>query len=214
MILKLKTDKQQLMRIDSNEAVENSQNYLTAEFELDSDWTDKSVTALFQKGNITKEIILTEDYSCVVPSEVIRSGGFSVALLGVKGSEVITSNKVIIYVDKTIDASEATSPAEPTKSLYAQLLDRISRLEAEGIAPEVIAQAVADYLEANPIETGITEEECITLINSYIEEHKAELKGDPGATPVKGIDYYTEADKQELIQSVLNSLVTAESVSL
>lgn len=95
MILKFKTDKQQLQRIDMNEAVENTQNYLTAEFTLDSDWEEKNITALFQKGNVIKEIILEEDYSCVVPSEVIRSGGFSVALLGVKGSEVITSNKVI-----------------------------------------------------------------------------------------------------------------------
>ena len=42
-------------------------------------------------------------------------------------------------------------------------------------------------------------------------------KGEPGQkgdTPVKGIDYFTEADKQELIQAVLNALPAAEEVSV
>ena len=50
----------------------------------------------------------------------------------------------------------------------------------------------------------------------------ADLKGDTGAqgpagadgyTPVKGVDYYTEADKTELVQAVLNALPAAEGVS-
>lgn len=38
-------------------------------------------------------------------------------------------------------------------------------------------------------------------------------KGTDGKTPVKGIDYFTEADKQELVQDVLNALPNAEEVS-
>lgn len=33
-------------------------------------------------------------------------------------------------------------------------------------------------------------------------------KGDPGYTPVKGTDYYTQADKTEMITSVLAALPT------
>lgn len=40
-------------------------------------------------------------------------------------------------------------------------------------------------------------------------------KGDPGTngtTPVKGVDYYTEADKQEMVQLVLAAIPSAEEV--
>ena len=38
-------------------------------------------------------------------------------------------------------------------------------------------------------------------------------KGTPGNTPVKGTDYYTDADKQEMVNSVLAALPAAEGVS-
>ena len=41
-------------------------------------------------------------------------------------------------------------------------------------------------------------------------------KGDTGAdghTPVKGVDYFTEADKQELVTAVIAALPSSEEVS-
>lgn len=41
-------------------------------------------------------------------------------------------------------------------------------------------------------------------------------KGDPGTngtTPVKGVDYYTESDKQEMVQLVLAAIPSAEGVN-
>lgn len=37
--------------------------------------------------------------------------------------------------------------------------------------------------------------------------------GVDGKTPVKGVDYYTEADKQEIVNLVLNELPSSEEVS-
>ena len=39
------------------------------------------------------------------------------------------------------------------------------------------------------------------------------LVGPKGDTPVKGTDYYTEADKQEMVQLVLATLPSSEEVS-
>ena len=42
------------------------------------------------------------------------------------------------------------------------------------------------------------------------------IKGEPGAngtTPVKDDDYYTEADKQEMVQLVLAAIPSAEEVN-
>ena len=38
-------------------------------------------------------------------------------------------------------------------------------------------------------------------------------KGEPGYTPVKGTDYYTEADKQEMVQLVLAAVTDGNEVS-
>ena len=41
----------------------------------------------------------------------------------------------------------------------------------------------------------------------------ADLKGADGHTPVKGTDYFTEADKQELVTAVIAALPSTEEVS-
>lgn len=48
-------------------------------------------------------------------------------------------------------------------------------------------------------------------------ENGAEWKeisaGADGYTPVKGVDYYTDADKDEIVQAVMSALPAAEGVS-
>ena len=50
----------------------------------------------------------------------------------------------------------------------------------------------------------------------FTEEQLAALKGEPGEdgqdgyTPIKGTDYYTEEDKNEIVQLVLDSLPDGE----
>lgn len=49
----------------------------------------------------------------------------------------------------------------------------------------------------------------VAVINGFrgtVEEWLESLKGEPGYTPVKGADYYTEADKAEMVASVIASL--------
>lgn len=45
-------------------------------------------------------------------------------------------------------------------------------------------------------------------------EWLASLKGDKGSTPIKGVDYFTSDDKQELVKELLDSLPIAEEVSV
>ena len=106
---------------------------------------------------------------------------------------------------------------------YAYLDERLKELEGEGLA-----NAVADYLEKNHPQAGATEEESAQIqqnkadietlsrekldaselpeaVNDALTQAKAsgEFKGEPGndgKTPVKGVDYFTEADKQEIAE--------------
>ena len=51
--------------------------------------------------------------------------------------------------------------------------------------------------------------------DSLTAAQKEQLRGEPGAdgeTPVKGVDYYTEADKAEMVEDVLAALPTMKGV--
>lgn len=101
---------------------------------------------------------------------------------------------------------------------YTSLSNRLEKLEGEGIS-----QAVEDYLKENPVEAGATAEEAAQIrqnkedieqlsqdkldaaalpeaVSDALNQAKAsgDFKGDPGYTPAKGVDYWTDADKAEI----------------
>lgn len=101
---------------------------------------------------------------------------------------------------------------------YTSLSNRLEKLEGEGIS-----QAVEDYLKENPVEAGATAEEAAQIlenrenieklsqnkldasalpeaVNDALNQAKAsgDFKGDPGYTPAKGVDYWTDAEKAEI----------------
>ena len=55
-----------------------------------------------------------------------------------------------------------------------------------------------------------TEQGIQNIVNKALAQAKAsgEFKGEPGKTPEKGVDYYTDSDKQEMVNLVLNALPT------
>jgi hypothetical protein len=57
----------------------------------------------------------------------------------------------------------------------------------------------------NPLTVYHTDAYAIAVANGFegtIEEWLESLHGKDGYTPVKGVDYFTEADKQELIDEI------------
>ena len=63
--------------------------------------------------------------------------------------------------------------------------------------------------------TGITiTDNVISSFGNQGPQGEQGPAGKDGHTPVKGTDYWTEADKQEIINSVLAALPSAEEVSV
>lgn len=71
---------------------------------------------------------------------------------------------------------------------YTNLLERMNTID------ENIEETVGDYFENHPDVKGD--------------------KGDPGYTPVRGIDYWTETDKAEIVDDVLDAMPQAEEVEV
>lgn len=61
----------------------------------------------------------------------------------------------------------------------------------------------------------ITVEQLEAAVEAALQEAKdsGEFKGEKGDTPVKGVDYFTEEDKQEMVNDVLEALPAAEGGS-
>lgn len=57
----------------------------------------------------------------------------------------------------------------------------------------------------------------VAVMNGFVgteTEWLESLQGEDGYTPKRGVDYYTDSDKDELVTRVLNSLPRAEEVSV
>lgn len=104
---------------------------------------------------------------------------------------------------------------------YNTLLERIDEID------ENIGQVVEDYLKENPIEVDLsgyaTKEDLETIEltpGPQGEPGPAGKDGEPGApgqdgkTPVKGTDYWTEADKAEIVEDVLAEMPEPEAADV
>ena len=62
--------------------------------------------------------------------------------------------------------------------------------------------------ELYAISGGVDEDTIIEIVQKYMEEHPpaSGKDGEDGHTPIKGVDYYTDADKAEMVTAVIGAL--------
>lgn len=221
MDLLFKVKNQHISKNGNYYVVAKSKNYVKAKFEfLTDDWNGLIKTAIFTiNGRDTYHVLLDND-ECLVPWEVLEEGTVSVSVFG---GDLITVDKVYFTVSST-GYKDGGVPSDPTPAIYQQIIKMIEDIEHETVPEEVIEKAVQDYLDKHPIEAGISEEECLEIVNGFFAEHKSELKGDKGDAftyedfteeqleALKGKDYViTSADYDAIANVVITKLPTAES---
>lgn len=158
--------------------VAQTRGHLFAQFALDQEWEGLNVTAVFSNDFARKSYqrILTAD-PVEVPKEVLAPGRLFVSLVGLgDGGAVRLTTK---RMDKPIIVYRAgdligLTPEETTPDLWEQAMSAIGRLDelqtsdkssvvaainavlqsggGGSVDPDAIAQAVADYMAAHPIQ--------------------------------------------------------------
>ena len=124
--LEFNVTNQFINRIDTEHPVENSQEYLYAQFNfLTDDWENKTVTAIFTKGNAAYYQLLDENMQCVVPNEVNKSGNFYVSVFA---ENLITTNSSRVYVQKSNYTEDGENTEPPTPNIYNQILAQFTAL--------------------------------------------------------------------------------------
>lgn len=118
MIIKFKIQNQTLIRLDSFKPVENSKEYLYANFEFSEDWS--SITnkrALFTYNDKTYERVIDENNQCNVPYFVIKSSGFNIMVVGQNDDGLlIDTDNPFIYVLKTGNVNGLVVPLTDIQS--------------------------------------------------------------------------------------------------
>lgn len=175
----------------------------TVHLTYSDDWAGLNKTVVFQGSGITKDI-LNAGEDVAIPAEIVARTSAAPVRVGVYGTNadgtlaIPTLWAEIGRVSGAADPSgdESTDPALP---VWAQLQADVEELKKGGtgggaVDPDAIGEAVEDYLEKNPPAKG--------------------EDGDDGATPVRGVDYWTEADQKAIVNAVLAKFTDASEVGM
>lgn len=157
----------------------------TANFHFDSEWDGIVKTARFeQKNGGFADVVLVND-SCEIPVHVLKRGYLKIGVY----SEKMTTTATEIYVNESIK-ERGGIPKQPAYDVYAQILEKIDKLKGSGVDKETLKEIVSEetrkYIAENGIEIDTTE--VNGMVESYIEQHKEELKGADGAPGRNGAD--------------------------
>lgn len=188
-MLEFNVNNQIITRKDNFKVVADSRDYLQAVFTMSDEWSG-AVVAVFCGGDEVYHCNVS-DGTCKVPHEVIKAPGFSVSLF-CSDNRLVTAN--VVWVDVLPSGyREGTEPSPPSPQLWQQYMERMSLMIESGLP--YIGDDYCWYL-FNP-EKG--DYECTGI------KAKAE-------TPVKGRDYWTEEDKTEMVEAVLDSIPDENNV--
>lgn len=169
--------------------VQGAVNVYTCRMTYGPDWEGLDKTVVFKTGAAEVSVV-PEDNSCTIPHEVTERAGESVrvGVYGTKNGERVLPT---LWADLGIvweGAKPGAAAQTPAPELYDQLLSL-----ANGAAE------TADGLRA-AAEAGAF-------------DGKQGAAGKDGHTPVKGVDYWTDADKEEIISGVAAQLESGDEVS-
>lgn len=207
---------QSLMRVDTDVIAANSQNFLTAHFDLDEVWENLAVTACFTYKNKSYHIPVY-DGECTVPWEVIKVGEFRVSLIGIEGEEDgsinrATSTEVRVRIEAGPEIDNVSNTKEPTPLVVEQLTSAVN--EAVNTAASVREDANSGKFDGADgksayqiaVDNGFegTEEEWLEslggvdenavneIIKAYLEDN--EITGEVDPEEIKKIveDYIAE----------------------
>lgn len=125
MILFFTVDKQIITRQDYESVVQDSQNYLYAQFAFSEEWTGQ-ITAVFKgKDGNAYNVLLDESGKCLVPWEVLTQSYFEVSVFC---GSLITANVVKIFTIAS-GYTIGEESREPTPDVFTQIIEKINESE-------------------------------------------------------------------------------------
>lgn len=159
-------------------------------FDFDSEWEKyETKTARFICDDTSYVDVLFDGTVCPIP---ILSNTHRVRV-GVYAGNLKTTTPAYITSAKSILCDGGT-PADPPDDVYNQLMEKLNSIGGGGSG----ADGKSAYEIA--VENGFEGSESEWLESLHGKD------GEDGYTPVRGIDYWTELDKDEIVDDVLERI--------
>lgn len=197
--------------------VEGNLNSIFLDFRFSPEWDNIARVAVFTNGETRVAVTLSSN-SCAIPWEVLANPGkLLLALRGIDdgGSYVIcTENEALGTVVKSSANGEIADAQEATPDVLDSLLADVAEIHSMGGIAGLDGKSAYDIA----VEHGFagTEAQWLASLKGADGHSGADGQngtdgadgrdGRDGHTPVKGTDYWTAADKAEIVDDVLDSL--------
>lgn len=214
--INITVDNKIAIKADETEYICSNSDFVV-NFNFDSEWEAyETKTARFSHNGGYIDVVFSGS-QCAVP--IIKDT--YCFFVGVYAGNLHTTTPARVPCKLSILCG-SSAPAAPTDDVYNQIMERLNELGTTD--PEAIAAAVAEYIAQNPIaetdptvpewakaakkpsytadEVGaVAKTELQTAVDTALAQAKASgaFDGADGHTPEKGVDYWTEADKTEVV---------------
>lgn len=225
-----------VMLLEDETLIAGSVGVYSVEFLFDDTWEEyTSKTAVFKSDTEEREVLLFKNV-CVIPWEVLTDAGM--LRIGIYGESSERVRPTLWAAPKTIHGGTPTkceSSVEPTPDKWQQAIAYIESL----ISPTVTISTIDgghritvrdvngerrfDIMDGEP---GYTPQKGVDYFDGKTPVKGVDyFDGEPGytpqkgvdyfdgKTPVKGEDYYTDTDKAEMVQAVLDALPNGDEVN-
>lgn len=197
--------------------IQNGVNVDTLILDMDEEWREMtSIVCVFTNGEVAKQVLHTFGNPLTVPWECLAStGSLILSVTGFVGEEKVmtTAKSETGWNIVQNGTANGDASASPTPQLLQQVTAAAESANSAATAANNAATAATnakntlEQAAANGDFDGSTPE-IGENGNWYIngEDTGKPSNGNDGKTPVIGVDYFTESDKQEIVDKV-----TAES---
>ena len=181
---------------------------LTTEFIFSDVWQNLTKLAVFKAGSVIKTVEIVDD-AVIVPWEVLGNPNvlFRIGVYGVNPDCTLAIPTIWADVGKIYPGADpnADPTTDPTIPIWQDLLFRVEELEESGGGTGTTGKDGASAYEI-AVEHGFegTEEEWLESLHG--KDGTNGKDGSDGYTPVKGTDYWTAADKEEMVAEVIAAL--------
>ena len=197
--------------------IQNGVNVDTLILDMDEEWKEMtSIVCVFTNGEVAKQVLHTFGNPLTVPWECLAStGSLILSVTGFVGEEKVmtTAKSETGWNIVQNGTANGDASASPTPQLLQQVTAAAESANSAATAANNAATAATnakntlEQAAANGDFDGSTPE-IGENGNWYIngEDTGKPSNGNDGKTPVVGVDYFTESDKQKIVDKV-----TAES---
>ncbi len=190
-MFELKTHKMGLQLIAGEPIASGSANASRCHFTFDPAWEAVDKTAVFQAGGVRKAVLLDGEDCCTIPWEVLTKPRTMLyaGVYGTRGEALVMPTVMAELGEIQAGAALGEWAQPPEPDLYAQILEvaNQARETAQSVREDADAGIFGGQGAVGP-------------------QGPAGEKGEDGHSPVKGVDYFTQTEKEAMVAEVLAAL--------